>query len=463
MRCPLIASVQASEGSPVDDPETLLKLAQASIREGVRVLRLQGSENIRTITGGLAVPVIGLIKRRYTDSEVYITPTAIEVAEAIEAGSDIVALDATARHRPNGESLADLVRQIHAARRLALADIDSVDSALVAVEAGVDAVSTTLAGYTSEYASVPGPDLELLRLVVVACRAPVLAEGRFAEPWQVDAALRIGATGVVIGGALNDPVKCTRRFMPSLTRCDRVGAVDIGGTWIRYATFSADWKLLEIERAPLMPTAAERLEWIKSRVSASGVQAVGVSTGGIVDPATGEVWQAKPIIPEHAGTVFNQDTLGLPAVALNDGLATAWGHACLKELAGRHVATLALGTGVGCGFVADGGILMGHRGEPSHLNDLAALGGASIEDLLGGAALSATPEARQIADAVSAFRQAKSIIDQMWRPDDTVICGAVGLSDWIKPHLGPGIVVSPFGADAGLYGAAALVLFPPRG
>ena len=65
--CPLVASVQASDGSAVDDPSTLLRLAQASVAQGVKVLRLQGVANIKAIKKVLDTPVIGLIKRKYPD------------------------------------------------------------------------------------------------------------------------------------------------------------------------------------------------------------------------------------------------------------------------------------------------------------------------------------------------------------------------------------------------------------
>ena len=459
--CPLIASVQASEGSPVDDPGTLLKLAQASLAEGVQVLRLQGVDNIAAIRQSTSVPIIGLIKRSYGNSDIYITPTIREVNEVIDAGSEIVAMDGTPRPRPSGESLAALIAHAHERGALVLADIDSVESALFAVSAGADFVSTTLAGYTPEYTSTNGPDLNLLRKVARSVSVPVFAEGRFAEPWQVQAALRISALGVIIGGALNDPIKTTRRFLPPTRVTGKVGAVDIGGTWMRFATFSPDWELLEIERMPLLEDRQDRIDWIRSQVKASGVSAVGVSTGGIVDPKTGELWEAKPIIPDHVGSVFSEATLGVPTVALNDGLAAAWGHACLPQFAGKRVATLALGTGVGCGFVADGKILRGPRGEYPRVNDLPAPGGATYEQLMGGAALSPNPDRDQIIQALTAFFQAGILLQEMYFPDEIVCCGAVALSDWMVPYLtSPGLSPSPFGLDAGLHGAAALILFP---
>lgn len=459
---PLIVSVQASEGSPVDDTGTLLKLAQASLNQGVRLLRLEGAERIAAITSATGAPVIGLVKRSYPGSDVYITPTCAEVDEVIAAGASLVALDATLRQRPKGEMLQDLIARIHGAGRLAMADCDCLASAKAAIEQGVDLVGTTLAGYTGARSASEGPDLDLLREIARCTRVPLIAEGRFRHRWEVEAALRIGAAGVVVGGAINDPVKTTRHLRPQPRSEGVVGAFDLGGTWMRFALFSPGWDLLEVVREPLAPTRKARDEWMRSVICESGAVACGVSTGGTVDPDTGEVWEAKPIIPEHVGSRFDQSLFRVPTTALNDGLASAWGHANLPDFAGRRVATLALGTGVGCGFVAEGRIWHGSRGEYPRINDLSA-GAVTFEDLLGGAALSPQPDERQKSDAVAALRSAVQIIRSTLMPQDIVVCGSVGLSSWMQPVLAElDLRTSPFGGDAGLFGAAALCLFPPR-
>ena len=84
--CPLVASVQASEGSPCGHPETLLRLAKASLKQGVRVLRLEGVKTVRALEPELKVPIIGLLKRTYPESEVYITPTAQDADSMIDLG-----------------------------------------------------------------------------------------------------------------------------------------------------------------------------------------------------------------------------------------------------------------------------------------------------------------------------------------------------------------------------------------
>lgn len=341
-----------------------------------------------------------------------------------------------------------------------MADCDSLESALGAMHAGADLIGTTLAGYTpATKDAARGPALDLVRQVASRAGLPAIAEGRYQEPWQVQSALRAGARAVVVGGALNDPVKQTRAMLAGARKItEPVAAVDIGGTWLRFATFSADWKLIERDEVPLPAAATERLDWIRQRVVGSKVCRVGVSTGGCVDPATGEVWAAKSIIPDFVGTRFNESTIGVPVVATNDGLATAWGHACLPEFAGRRVATLALGTGVGFGLVDRGRIVCGSRGEPQHLNDQPAPGGATYEELLGGAVLGKTPDGEARQSAQRAADAALRAVRGLFHPDAIIVCGGVALANWLET---PGAVRSPFGPDAGLFGAAALALFPP--
>lgn len=458
-QCPIVASVQADEGMPLDLPATIWALAESSLNQGVKVFRFQGAENIRYVRGRFDGPIIGLIKKQYPDSEVYITPTAKEVDSLIELGCEIIALDATPRKRPDGADLASLVYRIHRNGKLAVADCDTPASLFWAEEAGADIISTTLSGYTPDSKSQTEPDFDLLRQAILTGK-PVMAEGRYMDPWQVEAALIMGAKGVVIGGALNDPIKQTKRFVSAADHfTGPVGAVDIGGTWMRYALISAEGEILRREKVETLPTKEERLEWIKVQVLSDKVSRLGVSTGGTVVPVSSFVIESKPVIPDNHGSIFS--TILFPGTelvqALNDGLATAWGHYCHPQFAGKRVATLALGTGVGFGLVDKGQILMGQHGEYPRINDIPTVLGETFEDLLGGAALTPDPTPTQKLRAIEAGHCALQLINSLYYPDEIVVCGGVGLCDWMDL----GLPKSPFGADAGLYGAAALVRFRP--
>lgn len=433
---PLVASVQADPGTPLRDPATLARLGQCSVAVGVKVLRVEGIENIRAVRGVAQCPIIGLIKAPA------ITPSESDVQALLDLGCEAVA---TANPK--------LVETIHQGGALAILDVATAVDA-----AGVDPdfIATTLSTATE------GPDLELVRALAQSS-IPVLAEGRYTERWQVEAALKAGASGVVVGGALNDPIKQTRAIAPRFKTRGRgnVGAIDIGGTWMRYAVFSGDWKLLHEDKEPNPHDRHKLLDWLGAQVKASGVNRVGVSTAGIVDPRSGEVWKAKEyLIPDHVGVVFSEATLGVPTIAWGDGHATAWAHACLPEYAGRRVATLAIGTGVGCGFVQNDQIWCGPRGEYPRLNDLPTRTGQTYEDLMGGVHLTKTPTEAQEQTAILALEGAVATLNGLYFPQDIVIAGGVGASDWMAPHVAAcGAVPTPLGGEGGLYGAAALALF----
>ncbi|MCC7434537.1 MAG: putative N-acetylmannosamine-6-phosphate 2-epimerase [Methanoregulaceae archaeon] len=463
-RTPLVVSVQASPESPLASTGAIVGLARASqtaLGLPNPLFRLEGIDQIEAVRAATDCESIGLIKREYDDSEVYITPTLAEVRALIETECEVIALDATKRPRPAGCSLRELVAEIHGAGGLAMGDLDDIASLPGAIEAGCDLIGTTLAGYTKARVKTCGPDLELLREFIKLSPVPVIAEGRYSTPAQAQLALRIGAAAVVIGGAINDPVKQTLAFANEMgSTVARVGAVDIGGTWLRFGLFE-DGRLIESERIALPGRRDAREDWIRERVEFHRVERLGISTGGTVDPATGVVWEAKPIIPEHEGCRLSSSEFGVPTLALNDGLATAWGHACHPDFAGRRVATLALGTGVGVGFVAGHRLEMGAGGAYPRLNDLSPVAGSSFEDLLGGAALSPEPSDDQMDRARLAAARAVRVLHALWMPDVIVLSGGVGLQPWLGLDELPSVVRSPYGADAGLWGAAWLAWSGP--
>ena len=121
----LIISCQALPDEPLHSPFIMGRMALAAKQVGAVAIRCQSVEDICEIKKVTGLPVIGLIKRNYADSEIYITPTKSEVQDLIDCGCEVIALDATLRNRPNGEKLEDLVKMIKDAGRLSLADISN--------------------------------------------------------------------------------------------------------------------------------------------------------------------------------------------------------------------------------------------------------------------------------------------------------------------------------------------------
>ena len=100
----LIVSCQALPGEPLFGPTHMARMAIAAYEGGAIGIRANSGPDIRAIREAVPLVLIGLIKRTYPDSAVTITPTLREAEEAIEAGADILALDATRRRRPGGSS-----------------------------------------------------------------------------------------------------------------------------------------------------------------------------------------------------------------------------------------------------------------------------------------------------------------------------------------------------------------------
>ncbi len=209
----LIVSCQARVGHPLRHPEMMAAMAVAAQLAGAVGIRAAGAEDITAIRGLVDLPIVGLTKRVRVDSPVIITATIEDAAEVAAAGADIIAIDLTLRPRPERLSDAALIGAIHERMgKLVLADTDSLAGARAAVAAGADGVATTLAGYTQ--GTVPeGPALGLLAELVDSLSVPVVGEGRFWRPEQVEEAFRLGAHAVVVGTAITDPVAIAERFV----------------------------------------------------------------------------------------------------------------------------------------------------------------------------------------------------------------------------------------------------------
>ncbi|MGG5838401.1 N-acetylmannosamine-6-phosphate 2-epimerase [Huaxiibacter chinensis] len=216
----LIVSCQALENEPLHSPFIMSRMAVAAEQGGAVAIRANSVVDISAIKQQVSLPVIGIIKRDYPDSEVFITATLKEVDELMTVAPEIIALDATARPRPGGETLAELMGKIRARypALLLMADIATVDEARTAQALGFDCVGTTLYGYTQETAghSLPENDCAFLRDVIAAVTIPVVAEGNVDTPERAARSLALGAHTVVVGGAITRPQQITTRFVMAI-------------------------------------------------------------------------------------------------------------------------------------------------------------------------------------------------------------------------------------------------------
>jgi len=217
VRGQLIVSCQALAGEPLFGAEFMARMAVAAMQGGGRGIRANSAVDIAAIRKVVDLPIIGLFKEDIEGYPVYITPTLRHALAVAEAGADVIAIDATARARPEPGTLADFIERIHIQTGLpVLADISTVAEGVAAVQAGADLVSTTMSGYTADSHTQRDPDLELVANLSRAVGVPVLAEGRYRTPQQASDALAVGALAVVIGGAITRPQEITKHFVEEL-------------------------------------------------------------------------------------------------------------------------------------------------------------------------------------------------------------------------------------------------------
>lgn len=216
LRNGLIVSCQAEGDDPFNQPQYLALFARAAEMGGASGLRACGAANIQAIRGASTLPIIGLTKSYYADGYVLITADLDDVESVLAAGADIVAVDATSRARPNGLDGGEFVSRIKSKFEcVVLADVSTLEEGLRALDAGADAVATTLSGYTpatSKHAS-DQPDWELLGALATAASAPVIMEGHLWTPDQARQALEGGAFAVVVGTAITRPRVVTRAYV----------------------------------------------------------------------------------------------------------------------------------------------------------------------------------------------------------------------------------------------------------
>lgn len=213
LRGRLIVSCQAPADSPLHDPYVIARLALTAQHCGAGAVRIDSPSHIAATRAACTLPLIGLHKQVHDDSPVYITPTCSAAAGVIEAGADIVAIDATLRHRPHGEAMGDIIDVIRERGRLVMADVATEAQGLAAAELGADLLATTLSGYTEDSVRQPGPDLVLVERLAKVTRLPVICEGRVRTAADVRQAFHAGAYAVVVGGAITGIDQLVRYFV----------------------------------------------------------------------------------------------------------------------------------------------------------------------------------------------------------------------------------------------------------
>jgi N-acylglucosamine-6-phosphate 2-epimerase len=221
----LVVSCQASGTNPLRDSGVMALMARCAEVGGAAGIRANGPDDVAAIAAAVTLPVIGIHKLG-DPTGVYITPTVEAAIGVIDAGAAIVALDGTERPRDGGVTLAEQIAGIRRYRDVpVMADVDSLEAGLRARDAGADAIATTLSGYTGARVH-DGVDIDLIAALVSELDCPVVAEGRLRTDDDVARARRAGASVLVIGTAITNPIAITRAFVRALgdARAERARA-----------------------------------------------------------------------------------------------------------------------------------------------------------------------------------------------------------------------------------------------
>lgn len=216
----LIVSCQALPQEPLHSSFIMGRMALAAKEGGAVGIRANTKEDIREIQKMVDLPVIGIVKRDYADSKVYITPTMKEIEELMEVKPEIIALDATVDLRPGNMTLDTFFRQIKEKypEQLLMADCSTVEEALHADELGFDFIGTTLVGYTEQSAGlrIEENDFEILREIVAKVKHKIIAEGNINTPEKAKRVIELGAFSVVVGSIITRPQVITKSFAEAL-------------------------------------------------------------------------------------------------------------------------------------------------------------------------------------------------------------------------------------------------------
>jgi N-acetylmannosamine-6-phosphate 2-epimerase / N-acetylmannosamine kinase len=377
----LVVSCQAVPGDPLEDTETIRRIARSVVSAGAAGLRVNSAQHITAIRRDSTLPIIG-IQKRYTNGAIRITPDFASAAALAAAGASIIALDCTERTWPDGEPWRTLIGRIHGELELpVMADIATLEEALAAASAGADMVGTTLHGYTERTSSNHHRfSWSLLSDMVGRIQVPVVAEGHITSPEEASRALSAGAWCVIVGSAITRPGTIAASFVRAMSgsaiATPAIG-VDIGGTSIKAGLVDPAGEVSLITQVPTQASSGREviaaglcaaIRQVLSDAKSTGVHpaGLGIASAGAIDSRDGSVFAATDNLPGWAGfqlRCFLEERFNLPTWVVNDAHA-----AVLAELhfgLGRNLSdfvAITVGTGVGGGVVCDRKLLSGNHG-----------------------------------------------------------------------------------------------------
>ena len=216
----LIVSCQALENEPLHSSFIMGKMAKAVCEGGARGIRANTVQDITEIRKNVNLPIIGIIKKNYEGSNVYITPTMKEIDALVEINTEIIAMHATNEIRPDGKNIKEFFDTVKTKypNQLFMADCSTLDEMIEAEKMGFDFIATTLVGYTehSKSLKIEANDFEIIREAKKLIKKPIIAEGNIDSPQKAKRVLDLGCYAVVVGSSITRPQLITKKYVDEI-------------------------------------------------------------------------------------------------------------------------------------------------------------------------------------------------------------------------------------------------------
>lgn len=212
----LIVSCQAYQDTPLYGADNIKKLVECAKLGGASVVRCCWPQDIKAAKEVENITIIGINKifaPNGDKNDIFITPTFEAAKEIIEAGADLIALDARITKKRGKEELKNLLAKIHSnfPEIGIMADCETFEEGKFVAETGyVDIIATTLSGLNK---NLNHPDYHLVKKFKNELNLPVNAEGHVWELYDLDLLYAANADMITIGTAITRPHEITKRFI----------------------------------------------------------------------------------------------------------------------------------------------------------------------------------------------------------------------------------------------------------
>lgn len=159
-------------------------------------------------------------------------------------------------------------------------------------------------------------------------------------------------------------------------------AADMGGTKTSFGIMGIDGNFIHLEKHPTPVHNSNKIEnfllsHIRTIIEHHGnlsIEGIGLGTGGVVDPKTGIIIHATPLLPGWQGKPIKkiiEEKFKIKAKVDNDGNMAALGEYLFGSGKGaQNLVFIAIGTGIGGGAILDGKVFRGSGGAAMNIGHI---------------------------------------------------------------------------------------------